>query len=125
MRGKSKKTEKMLEQFGEALKDMYGDYGERQGKKQPWETEAWTVAIANLNPLARGKEKKIQEEIMNRIKKLDGFIGIHPIPPRGTLLIFKTENDAKRGRNEIRTFLSPVGDNICKIYIDKRFVKGE
>ena len=117
MRGKSKKTEKMLEQFGEALKDIYGEYGERQGEKQPWETEAWTVAIANLNPLAREKE-----EIMNRIKKLDGFIGIHPVPPRGTLLIFKTENDAKRGKNEIKTFLSPVGDNICKIYIDKRFV---
>ena len=122
MRGKSNKTEKILGQFGEALKDIYGDYGEMQGEKQPWETEAWTVAIANLNPLARGKEKKIQDEIMNRIKKLDGFIGIHPVPPRGTLLIFKTENDAKRGRNEIRTFLSPVGDNICKIYIDKRFV---
>ena len=122
MRGKSKKTEKMLEQFGEALKDIYGEYGENFGEKQPHETEAWTVAIANLNPLARGKEKKIQDEIMNRIKKLDGFIGIHPVPPRGTLLIFKTENDAKRGRNEIKTFLAPVGDNICKIYIDKRFV---
>lgn len=122
MRGKSNKTEKILEQYGEVLKEMYGDYGEKQGEKQPWETEAWTVAIANLNPLARGKEKKIQQEIMNRIKKLDGFIGIHPVPPRGTLLIFKTENDAKRGRNEIKTFLAPVGDNICKIYIDKRFV---
>lgn len=122
MRDKSKKTEKILEQFGKTLKEMYGSYGEMQGEKQPWETEAYTVAIANLNPLARGKEKKIQEEIMNRIKKLDGFIGIHPVPPRGTLLIFKTENDAKRGRNEIRTFLAPVGDNICKIYIDKKFI---
>lgn len=122
MRDKSKKIEKTLEQFGETLKEMYGSYGEMQGEKQPWETEAYTVAIANLNPLARGKEKKIQEEIMNRIKKLDGFIGIHPVPPRGTLLIFKTENDAKRGRNEIKTFLAPVGDNICKIYIDKKFI---
>lgn len=122
MRGKSKNREKVLEQYGKVLKEMYGDYGERIGEKQPWETEAWTVAIANFNPLARGKEKKIQQEIINRIKKLDGFIGIHPVPPRGTLIIFKTENDAKIGRNEIKTFLAPVGDNICKIYIDKRFV---
>ena len=86
MRDKSKKIEKTLELFGKTLKEYYGDYGEMQGEKQPWETEAYTVAIANLNPLARGKEKKIQEEIMNRIKKLDGFIGIHPVPPRGTLL---------------------------------------
>ena len=41
MRGKSNKTEKILGQFGEALKDIYGDYGEMQGEKQPWETEAW------------------------------------------------------------------------------------
>lgn len=94
----------------------------RFGEKQENEVSCYTVAIPNL-PLFPDKNVK---KFVKWINGLDGFVGFRPEYPRGTLLIFKTENDAKRARNQIRVYpgyQSVVGDNICEVYIPKEYVK--
>lgn len=93
------------------------------------EVKAYTVAVPNLAGTLPGtmkpKELRDTKKLLNYCKKLDGFLGIHPMPPRGTLLIFKTENDAKRGRNLLANDLKvQTGHNICEIFIPEQYAKG-
>lgn len=99
---------------------------ETNGKdRKPNEVSAWTVAIPlirfYLNPLKR----KRQDEAIQYIKTLDGFIGVYPYDPRGTLLLFRTKNDAKGARNLLKAKGCPVGDHICEIYVEKQYVPKE
>lgn len=85
---------------------------------------AYTVAVPNLAGTIPGTFKprmiKDTKKLLNYVKNLDGFLGVHPVPPRGTLLIFDTENDAKRARNLIANDLKvQTGNNICEIFIPK------
>lgn len=85
---------------------------------------AYTVAVPNLAGTIPGTFKprmiKDTKKLLNYVKNLDGFLGVHPVPPRGTLLIFDTENDAKRARNLIANDLKvQTGSNICEIFIPK------
>ena len=94
----------------------------RYGEKQENEVSCWTVAIPNLPMFPNKKVRKFIEWV----HELDGFVGLRPEYPRGTLLLFKTENEAKRARNQIRIYPgynSGVGDNICEVYIPKEYVK--
>lgn len=80
--------------------------------------KAYTVAIPNL-PLVPNRKVKA---FIKRISELDGFYGIHPRYPLGTLIIFDTENNAKSARNLIQNYKGyngAVGNNICEIYISK------
>ena len=94
------------------------------------EVKAYTVAVPNLAGTIPGtftpKHMKHSKKLINYVKKLDGFLGIHPVPPRGTLLIFKTENDAKRARNLLVQDLeiNQVGTNICEIFIPEEYANG-
>ena len=91
------------------------------------EISAWTVAVPNLAGTIRGTLRsryiKDTKKLLNYVKKLDGFLGIHPIPPKGTLLLFRTENDAKRARNLLihDLKLNNVGDNICECFIPEEY----
>lgn len=91
------------------------------------EVKAYTVAVPNLAGTIPGtlKHMKDTKKFLRYVKKLDGFIGIHPIPPRGTLLIFDTENNAKRARNLLDNDLKvQTGTNICEIFIPEQYAKG-
>lgn len=93
------------------------------------EATAYTVAVPNLAGTIPGSNKpqhwRDTHKLLEYVKKLDGFLGIHPVPPRGTLLMFKTENDAKRARNLISQDLKvPTGDNIMEVYIPEEYAKG-
>ena len=92
-----------------------------EGKSEPMphETTAFTVAIANL-PIIPTRDSRKAIQI---IKKLDGFYGIHPAFPHGTLLLFKTENDAKRAKNILESEGIKTGDNICKVFIPKEYTR--
>lgn len=94
------------------------------------EVKAYTVAVPNLAGTLPGtfKPKMLRDskKLLNYAKELDGFLGIHPAPPRGTLLIFKTENDAKRARNLIANDLKvQTGSNIVEIFIPEQYAKGD
>lgn len=91
------------------------------GEKQENEVECYTVAIPNLPVFATKKVK----DFVKWISELEGFVGLRPEYPRGTLLIFRTENDAKRARNQIKAYPGykcGVGNNICKVYVPKEYV---
>ena len=83
------------------------------------EVKCYTVAIPNL-PLILKKEHK---KLIKNISKYDGFIGVHPCYPKGTLLVFLTENDAKRARNKLKGTINAVGNNIGEVYINEKFIK--
>ena len=83
------------------------------------EVKAYTVAIGNFSiPFTRDQKKLIKI-----IEKFDGFYGLHPAYPYGTLLIFKTENDAKRARNELDSLGVQTGNNICEVFIPSEYAK--
>ena len=93
------------------------------------DTTAYTVAVPNLAgtiPHSNSpKHWRDTKKLLNYVKKLDGFLGIHPVPPRGTLLVFKTENDAKRARNSLEHDLKvQTGTNIIQIFIPREYAKG-
>lgn len=71
---------------------QYGEPTENQVK-------VWTVAIGNLPVFFVPRKVK---EAVAFIKEQDGFIGFYPMYPKGTLCLFRTENDAKGARNMMR-----------------------
>lgn len=82
--------------------------------------KCYTIALPNV-PLIPNKGVL---DFFHYIQTLDGYYGIRPEYPRGTLVIFDTENNAKGARNLIRAYKGyngKVGDNICEIYIPKEY----
>ena len=97
---------------------------EQNGKPQADEESCWTVAIVNLPmPWSRRKVKKEAEAVLKYIKELDGFLGVTPIIPNGTLLIFRTENDAKRAKNRLDSMGVITGSHICEVFVKKEYLK--
>jgi len=81
--------------------------------------EAYTVAIGNFSiPLT-----KDQEKVMKIIEECDGFLGLHPHYPDGTLLLFDTRNNAVGCKNILDFEGVQTGRNIVKVYIDKKYEK--
>lgn len=78
--------------------------------------KAFTFAIGNFSiPFT-----KDQKKIIEVIKKMDGFVGLHPVYPYGTLLLFETENNAKVGRNILRSMNVQTGINIAEVEYDPK-----
>lgn len=88
------------------------------GAKTENEVSAWAFGIPNLPMFPNKAVRKFVEDI----SKCDGFVGLRPEYPRGTLLIWKTENDAKRGRNRVRGYGVQTG-GIAECYIPKEYAK--
>jgi hypothetical protein len=91
------------------------------GEKKDYEVSVYTVAVGNLtlNPFRMKKQK----EALAYIQSLDGFVGLYPHYPDGTLCLFKTENEAKGARNLMKAKGIMCGKNIGEVYIDKKYVK--
>ena len=83
------------------------------------ETEAWTVAIGNLaGPFATRRQREIEKAVLDLAREQPGFLGVHPHPPEGTLLLYRTENNAKGARNMLRSNGVVCGRNIGKCRMD-------
>ena len=74
--------------------------------------ELYAVIVGNL-PF----RKKVVKRFANFIKRLDGAVAVTSCYPNGTIVYFDTLNDAKRGKNELKCVLHPVGDEIIKFVI--------
>lgn len=85
------------------------------------EVELWTVAVGNL-PLIPWLNKGTREAL-KLIKEQEGFVGIYPNYPQGNLLLFDSENNAKGARNILRFRGVQCGTNICKVLVEKKYVK--
>ena len=73
----------------------------------------WTVAIGNFNPF-----KKESREAVKFIKDLEGLVAVHPVYPKGTLLLFDSENNAKGAKNLMEAQGIQCGRNICRGWIN-------
>lgn len=101
------------------LAGKQGLYDEKAfGKMTEIKCYAFGIGNLSLNPLTLRK----QNRILKRIQGLEGFIGIHPAYPGGTLVIFDTENNAKGGRNLMRSWEIECGREIGEIYVDSRYL---
>lgn len=92
-------------------------------RNEPRENEValWTVAVGNL-PMFPWFNKGAREAI-KLIKEQEGFVAVYPQYPHGTLLLFDTENNAKGARNVLRFRGVDVGKNICKVFVDKKYLE--
>lgn len=97
-------------------------YGIDQGPKTENDVSLWTVAIGEINPFATGELKRAQEEAIAFISSLAGFVGVHPVFGRGTLLLFRSETETAAARKALKTQGCPVGDNITEVYVNKKYV---
>lgn len=100
------------------------DYIKGKDEAAEGEVKLWTVATGNFPSMFAPRElKKRSKEAIDFINRLDGFCGLHPMPPRGILCLFDSENNAKAGRNMMRSKGIPVGDNICYVFVPEKDVK--
>lgn len=85
------------------------------------EKRVFTVAIANMpyriSDFINPKIMRDANKAVEFVQRQEGFIGIHPEPPRGTLCLFATENQAKRARNAMESAGIKCGTNICEVFI--------
>ena len=95
-------------------------------KKDPDETIVFALGVGRMVPLPFDKKavKKGIEEGLKFIKKLDGFLGVHPIDANRNLLLFDTLNNAKGGSNMLKSKDVPVGQ-IVPILIKTEFLEGK
>lgn len=94
--------------------------------KRPNEIDAWTVAIGNLPTIIQALNPEVKrqaDEALAIIKAQDGFIGLFPEPPRGTLCVFKSKQEAIRAKNIMMINGIETGNNICHVYVDKKHLK--
>ena len=68
-------------------------------KKREDEEMVFAIGVGRMIPVV-GKKKKM-EDTLKYIKKMDGFVGVHPVDLWHNLLIFRTLNDAKRAKNDL------------------------
>ena len=89
------------------------------------ETIVFTFGCGRIMPLVTDKKKirKGIEEALEYIKKLEGFIGVHPVDLWHTLLIFDTENNAKGARNLLRAKDVQCANYIVPILVETKYLK--
>lgn len=96
-------------------------------KKREDETIVFTVGCGRMIPLItdRKKIRKAMEEAIEYIKTLDGFVGVHPVDLWHTLLLFDSENNAKGGRNLLRSKGIQCANYIVPILVETKYLEKE
>lgn len=96
-----------------------------KNKKREDETIVFTVGCGRIIPIPTDARKlrKGMKEALEYIKKLDGFIGVHPVDLWHTLLIFDTENNAKGARNLLRAKDVQCANYIVPILVETKYLK--
>lgn len=94
-------------------------------KQKPNETIVFTVGCGRIIPLRtdRKNTRKAMEEAINYIKKLEGFIGVHPVDLWHNLLLFDSENNAKGARNLLRAKDVQCANYIVPILIETKYLR--
>lgn len=82
--------------------------------------KVWAIAVGNVNPFV-----KASRDAVKYIKTLHGLVGVLPKYPDGTLIFFRTENQAKIAKNMLEAKGVKVGYNICKGEIDEKDIRGQ
>lgn len=98
---------------------------ESDKQPRPGESKCFTVAIGNFPMPWQRRKWKQTVKVMDYIKELEGFLGVHPLPPKGTLLIFRTIKNAKAAKNLLDAKGVITGDNICEIFVNNLDLPGD
>jgi hypothetical protein len=101
------------------IPDMDEMIEECRKKQRPDEDICFGFGSGRILPMV-GK-RKAMAEAMEYIKSLDGFLGVHPIDTWYTILIFDTLNNAKGGRNMIKSKGIECG-HIVPLLVEKRSI---
>jgi len=94
----------------------------RNGRRED-EISLYTVAIPEINPFAVGEAKVAQDAAIDFIRNLDGFVAVHPVFGQGTLLLFRTKDQAKKARIELKNHGCPAGKNVTECFVKKTDVE--
>lgn len=97
---------------------------ETNEKPKPGEIKAFAFAISHPMPIDK-KGEKAMKATAEFASKLDGLLGVNVQVPFGTLLIFKTVNDAKRAKNRCEAAGIKTGKDIVEIFVEKKYLKPE
>ena len=89
------------------------------GVKHSGEVSVWTVSTIEFNPFAVGKEKELQEKIIELNRNSDGFIGVMPVFGKGTLFLYDTPENATSVRKKMLDDQFPVGENVVEVFINE------
>lgn len=81
--------------------------------------EVWAVGIGIL-PVIRTRKVRT---LLRFISSLDGFLGISPVPHRGTLLVFKSKNDATCAKKTLEKNGVHTGNELATVYIKEEYLK--
>ena len=94
-------------------------------KQREDETIVYTVGCGRMCPLPTDKKaiKKGMKEAMEYIKKLDGFVGVHPVDLWHTLLLFETVNNAKSARNLLKAKDISCANYVVPILVENKYLK--
>ena len=100
------------------LSGKQGEYANQFGRID--QVKCWAFGVGNLtfNPIWQ----KAQKKVLDLIKSQEGFKGLTPMYPRGTLLVFDTENNAKGARNILKANDVKCG-GISEVYVDVRYLR--
>ena len=78
--------------------------------------KVYTIAIPNLpDPIL---QRDMADKFAGYIGGLSGFVGLHPVFPRGTILAFATVEDARNAWHEISDMGNKCGDYIMCADLD-------
>ena len=89
------------------------------------EATVYTVAIGNLPLPWQGlRAMRTAKKVLKWAAEQDGYVGIFPHYPEGTLLLYKTKNDAIRAKNVLDYKGVKTGDNIGECYVPEEYVEG-
>lgn len=72
----------------------------------------YSVAVGNFAPWKQDSAKALKMS-----KALPGFVAEHVVFPRGTLLFFRSAQEAEEGREKMRSAGITCGKNICKFAV--------
>ena len=104
--------------------DMDEAIADLERTKRPDESICFGFGVGRMMPLPWDKKsvKKGLEEALKYIKKLEGFFAVHPIDIYHNILVFDTLNNAKGGRNLLKSKDVPCGD-IVPILIKTQYLQ--
>lgn len=82
------------------------------------EVRCWAFGVGNPSPWL-----KASRDAVKYISTLEGLLGIHPSPPKGTLLIFDTENNAKIAMNLCKSKGIRTGGKVGEVFVEKQYLE--
>lgn len=84
------------------------------------EVKCWAFATGRLVIW-----KKASRDAAHYIMTQPGYVGTHVVPDGRMLWVFKSENDAKRAKNNAEAQGAQCGKRVGEVYVDAKYLRGK